>query len=185
MSGHLMSKIASQSRRYSSQASKFRLLASIPCGTGESNTRRNASHRSWNVVNYNDDLRKAVQFSSSGSMPTIHRPNDVLIRVMASSINPLDIAMTRGYGNVLLGAASTWMTAGMDRITHDRLPLTLGRDFVGQIVSRGTAVQYYKPGDVVWGTVPPYENGAHADFVIASDHLVCCSMCSLSILICF
>ena len=134
---------------------------------------RALSQRSWNVVKYHPDLKQAIQFMPNSTLPTIYRPNDILVRVLASSVNPLDIAMTRGYGNVLLTLSNILMSTGIDRLHYDRLPMTLGRDFVGQIISRGNSVSNFKPGDLVWGTVPPYENGAHADYVITSDSAVC------------
>ncbi|KAK5637717.1 hypothetical protein RI129_000109 [Pyrocoelia pectoralis] len=131
--------------------------------------KRELSHRSWNLVRYHEDLNQAIKYTPNASAPVLHRPGDVLVRVLASSINPLDIAMTRGYGNVLLSLNNLVSSIGIDRLSNDRLPLTLGRDFVGQIVSRGNSVKLYKPGDIVWGTVQPHENGSHADFVAVPD----------------
>lgn len=135
-------------------------------------SRRQLSQRSWNVVRYHPELKQAIKFDANSHLPTVYKPNDILVKVLASSVNPLDIAMTRGYGNVLLTLSNIVMSTGIDRLNYDRLPLTLGRDFVGQIVARGNSVSLFKPGDLVWGTVPPYENGAHADYVITSDSAV-------------
>jgi len=131
--------------------------------------------RSWNVVRYHPDLKQALQYVPQTSLPTVYRPTDVLVRVLASSVNPLDVAMTRGYGNVLLSLANIVTSTGVERGVggaSDRLPLTLGRDFVGQIVARGQEVSNFKHGDLVWGTVPPYEKGAHAYYVITSESAV-------------
>lgn len=161
-------------------------LASSSSGLTVSNSncqRRSLSQRSWNVVRYHPELKQAIQFVADSTLPTIYRPNDILVRVLASSVNPLDIEMTRGYGSVLLTLANIVMSTGVDRLHYDRLPLTLGRDFVGQIVTRGNEVSLFKPGDLVWGTVPPYENGAHADYVITSEsgvsRLVQCTLSTI------
>lgn len=140
---------------------------------GANQPNRAISQRSWNVVRYHQELKQAVKLDMNSNLPSIQRPNDILVRVLASSVNPLDIAMTRGYGNMLLSFSNLVMSSGIDRLSFDRLPLTLGRDFVGQIVARGNSVSLYKPGDIVWGTVPPYENGSHADYVVTSDNSVC------------
>lgn len=46
-------------------------------------------------------------------------------------------------------------------------PLTLGRDFVGTVVSKGLAIKNseYKAGDKVWGVVPPHHQGCHCEYV--------------------
>lgn len=147
----------------------------VPVSTSTSGSGAQPSpSRSWNVVRYHPDLRQALQYVPKTSLPTVYRPSDVLVRVLASSVNPLDVAMTRGYGNVLLTFANVVTSTGVERVGghSDRLPLTLGRDFVGQIVARGQSVSNFKLGDLVWGTVPPYENGAHADYVITSESAV-------------
>lgn len=44
----------------------------------------------WQIHSYNDDLH----YSDKIKLPTITGPNDVLIKVSAASINPIDIAMS-------------------------------------------------------------------------------------------
>lgn len=44
----------------------------------------------WQIHSYDDDL----QYSNNIKLPTITGPNDVLIKVSAASINPIDIAMS-------------------------------------------------------------------------------------------
>ncbi|XP_046912612.2 NAD(P)H oxidoreductase RTN4IP1, mitochondrial [Dermatophagoides farinae] len=133
---------------------------------------RKLSQRSWNIVRFDQDLKRAIQFNSSSQVPILNRPNEVMVKVLASSVNPLDIEMSRGYGNVMLSLGNTVMSHGIDRLTYGRLPVTPGRDFVGEIISKGQSIWNYKPGDIVWGTVPPYENGSHADYVITSDNAI-------------
>lgn len=49
-------------------------------------------------------------------------------------------------------------------------PLTLGRDFSGVVIGKGNSVKdAFQIGDEVWGVVPPYEQGAHAEQVIVSE----------------
>ncbi|KAI2800330.1 Reticulon-4-interacting protein 1, mitochondrial [Blomia tropicalis] len=132
---------------------------------------RNLSYRSWNVVRYHPELKQAIKFIPNTTMQTnLNGSNDILVQVLASSVNKHDIAMTRGYGNLSLLPNSLSLKSWNKRI--DRLPLTLGRDFVGKIISRGPSVMMFKPGDLVWGTVPPYENGAHTDYLITTDNFV-------------
>ncbi len=57
---------------------------------------------------------------------------------------------------------------------ENEFPLTLGRDFSGEVVSCGSlAARQFLPGDEVWGAVmPSQEEGAHAKFVVTSQKLV-------------
>lgn len=53
------------------------------------------------------------------------------------------------------------------------LPLTLGRDFVGVIVSKGYNVgDRLELGKEVWGVVPIEQQGCHANYVVVNSNLV-------------
>jgi NADPH:quinone reductase-like Zn-dependent oxidoreductase len=51
-------------------------------------------------------------------------------------------------------------------------PMTLGRDFVGEVVECGLGVQGLRPGDQVWGVVAPHQQGSHAEYVLGSASTV-------------
>jgi NADPH:quinone reductase-like Zn-dependent oxidoreductase len=63
--------------------------------------------------------------------------DEVLVRVHAASINPVDTAVMAGY--------LSFMTS---------VPMTLGTDFSGEVVEVGREVTHVKPGDAVYGLVP-------------------------------
>ena len=63
--------------------------------------------------------------------------DEVLVRIHAASINPLDAAIMAGY--------LSFMTA---------TPLTLGTDYSGEVVEVGSDVTHVKPGDAVYGFIP-------------------------------
>src|SRR5215210_2791356 len=63
--------------------------------------------------------------------------NEVLVRVHASSVNPVDNSIAAG------------MLAGMG-VEHD-YPVTLGRDYAGVVEQTGAAVAGYQPDDRVFG----------------------------------
>ena len=44
----------------------------------------------------------AMNFREDLNVPILTTPNDVLVKVEASSVNPLDVMMTKGYGNSVL-----------------------------------------------------------------------------------
>lgn len=53
------------------------------------------------------------------------------------------------------------------------LPLTLGRDFSGTLISKGHGVgDRLKLGDQVWGVVPVEQQGCHAGYVVVDSNLV-------------
>lgn len=53
------------------------------------------------------------------------------------------------------------------------LPLTLGRDFAGVIVSKGHDVgDRLELGKEVWGVVPTEQQGCHANYVVVNSNLV-------------
>ena len=81
-------------------------------------------------------------------------PGEVLVRVRASSANPVDNAIAAG------------MLAQM--VEHD-FPVTLGRDYAGVVESVGDGVSDYAPGDEVFGFLthanPAVHDGAWAELV--------------------
>lgn len=71
--------------------------------------------------------------------------DEVLVRVRAASINPVDGAIVAGY-------MASFLTA----------PLTLGADFAGDVVAGGDDIQHVKVGDAVYGMSPTY--GTFAEY---------------------
>jgi NADPH:quinone reductase-like Zn-dependent oxidoreductase len=76
--------------------------------------------------------------------------NEVLVRVHAASINPVDGHMIR----------DTWLTRLMSGMRKPR-NTRFGTDFAGVVEAVGEDVTDYKPGDEVFGA----RNGAVADYV--------------------
>lgn len=44
----------------------------------------------------------------------------------------------------------------------------MGRDFSGEIIAVGKAVENVAVGDQVWGVVSPQRQGSHAEYVVAA-----------------
>ena len=87
---------------------------------------------------------------------------EVLVRVEATSVNPIDVKRGKGYGRRLLSLKG----AG-------EFPLVLGNDFAGEIVSVGAGVSPWRPGDRVMGLVPAGKKGAaHATHLTADARLI-------------
>ena len=87
----------------------------------------------------------------------IPKSDELLIKVKAASINPIDCRMRAGYGKVIFSSRAP-------------LPIVLGRDFSGVVVETGADVTNFKIGDAVWGIVNPFriaglKQGAHAEYI--------------------
>jgi NADPH:quinone reductase-like Zn-dependent oxidoreductase len=80
-------------------------------------------------------------------MPSI-QPDEVLVRVYASGVNPIDWKMRKGEHS---GAA-------------DFFPWILGWDFSGVIEKTGSQVTDWKAGDEVYGRPDPNRNGTYAEY---------------------
>jgi len=77
-------------------------------------------------------------------------PGEVLIRVHASSVNPVDWKIRAGYMKQFMPLA---------------LPFVLGRDVSGVVEAAGPGVTGLKKGDEVYGLI----NGADAQYAVAKE----------------
>jgi NADPH:quinone reductase-like Zn-dependent oxidoreductase len=77
--------------------------------------------------------------------------DEVLIRVHAAGVNPVDWKIREGFGK-------TW---GL------KLPHILGCDVAGVVESVGASASPFRPGDAVYGYTSLRREGTYAEFVIA------------------
>lgn len=75
---------------------------------------------------------------------------DLLVKVIAASINPIDLKTKDGKMKLLL---------------HYKMPLTLGSDFAGIVVARGEQVKKFQVGDAVYGRVQKNRIGTFAEYI--------------------
>ncbi len=102
---------------------------------------------------------KAVRIQEYGSasvlayedapMPSI-TANEVLVRVIAASVNPVDWKIREGYLKEML--------------TYE-MPLTLGWDVSGVVEAVGADVSRFKVGDAVFSRPDIKRNGTYAEYV--------------------
>ncbi|XP_018352213.1 PREDICTED: reticulon-4-interacting protein 1, mitochondrial [Trachymyrmex septentrionalis] len=126
--------------------------------------------QAWQIHSYNglENLRLC-----NIRMPVITKPTDVLVKIEAASVNPIDVAMTDGYGNTFLNVLRKTKNLSFRTLGELDLPLTLGRDFTGIVVSKGYNVgDRLEIGKEVWGVVPIEQQGCHANYVIVDSSLV-------------
>lgn len=121
----------------------------------------------WVIDKYgNNDV---LRFTKNASFPVIDYPNEVIVKVQAAGLNPLDVKMRGGYG-----AASMSMRRDPLNIkqSNSEFPLILGRDVSGVIMECGMDVKYFRERDEVWAAIPPWKQGSLAEFVVLSANEV-------------
>ena len=104
---------------------------------------------------------RALHVPAAGEQPVVGDlpvpaagPGEVLIRVEAAALNPLDNVIAGGY------------LAGM--VTHN-YPIVLGRDAAGVVEAVGAGVDHVAAGDEVLGHVllgPPVQAGTLAEYAV-------------------
>jgi NADPH:quinone reductase-like Zn-dependent oxidoreductase len=86
-------------------------------------------------------------------MPTL-ADDDVLIRVVATSVNPVDWKIRKGY---------------LKSMIPYQMPLIMGWDVSGVVEKTGPAVTRFKPGDAVYSRPDIARNGAYAEYVAVRE----------------
>jgi NADPH:quinone reductase-like Zn-dependent oxidoreductase len=85
-------------------------------------------------------------------------PTDVLVRVAAASLNPLDNKLQAGY---------------LDGFFPLTFPSKMGTDLAGVVEKTGSLTSRWRAGDRVAARLAPTEGGAFAEFaIVAEDQLV-------------
>jgi NADPH:quinone reductase-like Zn-dependent oxidoreductase len=83
-------------------------------------------------------------------------PNDdeVLIKVMAAGVNPVD----------------TYIRQGMrSKSGSENPPMIIGYDVAGVVEKAGAGIKSYKAGDAVYAYLPVSRGGGYADFAVAKE----------------
>jgi NADPH:quinone reductase-like Zn-dependent oxidoreductase len=79
--------------------------------------------------------------------------DEVLVRVMAAGINPVD----------------SYVRQGMLAERGLKPPLIIGYDIAGIVEKAGAKITKFKPGDAVYAYLPVSRGGGYAEFAIAKD----------------
>jgi len=116
---------------------------------------------------------KAVRIHTHGGPETLvyedaPRPtpltNEVLIRVRAASVNPIDWKIRDGYGKEMF---------------NHQMPLILGWDVAGTIEAIGPEVDKFQLGAPVYGYTSLLRDGAYAEFIVAKQEEIAVKPASL------
>ncbi|XP_008397858.1 NAD(P)H oxidoreductase RTN4IP1, mitochondrial [Poecilia reticulata] len=115
----------------------------------------------WVIDQYgNNDV---LRFTNNASLPVINYPNEVIVKVFAAGLNPLDVSMRGGYGSATMAMKRDPLNI---KQTGSEFPLILGRDVSGVIMECGLDVKYFRERDEVWAAIPPWKQGSLAEFVV-------------------
>lgn len=87
------------------------------------------------------------------ALPDIN-PDEVLVRVHATGVNPVDWKIREGYFKL------------------HQLPLILGWDLAGEIAEVGSEVTTFKKGDAVYAHPNMVRNGAYAEYIAVNANEV-------------
>lgn len=79
--------------------------------------------------------------------------DEVLVRVMAAGINPVD----------------SYVRQGMLAQRELKQPLIIGYDIAGIVEKAGAKITKFKPGDAVYAYLPVSRGGGYAEFAIAKE----------------
>jgi NADPH:quinone reductase-like Zn-dependent oxidoreductase len=82
------------------------------------------------------------------------RAGEVLVRVHAAGVNPIDWKVREGY---------------MKDLWPHKFPLILGSDLSGVVEELGRGVSRFKIGDEVYSLPDPTRNGAYADYIVVRE----------------
>lgn len=89
--------------------------------------------------------------------PSIKR-DQLLVKVIASSINPVDWKIRAGQLQFLTGY---------------KFPLVLGFDVSGEVVEVGESVTRFQKGDKVYAYLDSLPGGAYAEYAVVSERVAC------------
>ena len=82
------------------------------------------------------------------------KSNQLLVKVNASSVNPIDLMKREGYGKTIF-----------EKQRKQLFPWVLGSDFSGTVVEVGSKISGFNIDDEVWGCSSNANSGTHSEFV--------------------
>jgi NADPH:quinone reductase-like Zn-dependent oxidoreductase len=97
--------------------------------------------------------------------PEITDPTDVLIKVHAASVNPVDLKKAEGAFKVAL---------------KDSFPYKIGYDAAGTVAEIGAGVTRFRIGDAVYVRLPESHRGSWSEYAVCPERYIALKPASLS-----
>ena len=110
------------------------------------------------IESYGDETNFKINESIALPEP---KQNQVLVKIKASSVNPIDLMKREGYGSAIF-----------EKQRRQNFPWILGSDFSGNVVRAGNKVKRFKEGDEVWGCTSNASAGTYAEYVVINQEEV-------------
>lgn len=138
----------------------------IRCISGSVARGQEQQQTCWQITHFSKDFNS---LSLSKCARHMRRADDVLVRVRAAAVNPIDLEMAAGFGRSVFNVMRFMDSFRLE----DPLPFCMGRDFSGVVQAVGPAVTDIRIGDEVIGVLPPQvSDGSHATHVVSASKFV-------------
>ncbi len=82
------------------------------------------------------------------------KPDQMLVKVYATSVNPVDWKIRNGWLKIFTG---------------NKFPISLGFDLSGEVVAVGDRVTQFKPGELVYADLDSPPGGAYAEYAAVPE----------------
>lgn len=132
--------------------------------------------KAWQLNSFGLDVSNQLQLNTEATIPELTKPHDLLIKIHATSINPIDCLMVGGYGSkaiqIIREQAKGRWTISVLLNRGEEFPITLGRDIAGVVERVGKEVTEFKVGDQVFGFVVVTNKGSHAEYAVVDKNWV-------------
>lgn len=130
--------------------------------------------KAWQLNSFGVD--KQLELNTEATIPEISKPDELLIKIHATSVNPIDYYMVDGYGSKLFQilrerAKGRWAISVLFNRGKE-FPITLGRDIAGVVERVGDNVTEFKVGDKVFGFVVVTHKGSQAEYAVVDKSWV-------------
>jgi NADPH:quinone reductase-like Zn-dependent oxidoreductase len=96
----------------------------------------------------------------------VPKENEVLIKVSASNVNPVDCGIRAGL---------------LKSFVRLKLPAVLGVDFSGEVVETGNRASKFKPGDSVYAFTGITKNGGYGEYITVPERMLALTPISIDI----
>ena len=134
-----------------------RSIGSTAGGVGEQYDKINSQYQQAVLLHKHGSARNVMSIDTI-PIPQCHS-HELLIKILAISINPLDSMNVNGYNY------------GINSVVQS-MPYILGRECCGVVVGVGDSILTYNHGDIVWCSIDPLSNGCFSQYVIVAPNEV-------------
>lgn len=136
------------------------------------------------VINVPDRKFRSYDARHARLQQAVRNTNDIMVKVHAASVNPIDVRMCHGYGKTLINFKRSMLLETISKFAsvrdHSEFPLVLGRDFSGTVIDVGSDVHDIVPGDEVYGSASVSDFGTLSEYLCVHLKGVCHKPSTLS-----